>query len=298
MISTRHVLSQGPMLRSLGRTAVLALAQRLRSRGTTPHTPGAWIEAELEPPPPALVHDFVRAMGGDPDELHGRLPPHLFPQWGLALAARALEGVPYPMLRVMNAGCELRLNAPLPAGERLHVRARLESIDETDTRAMLSTRIITGTRSAPDALDATLHAFVPLARRSGTKKDAALVATDAREIERVALGVQAGLDFAKLTGDFNPIHWVAAYARMAGFRGSILHGFGTFAHAVQAVSEREFGGDTYALRTIQARFTKPLVLPAQVGVFVGGANNQQIFVGEAAGAEAYLVGSFEIAQPA
>lgn len=298
MVATRHVLSQGPMLGSLGRTALHALWQRFRPTGTAPACPGPWIEAEVEPPSAALVHDFVRALGGDPSKTRGRLPPHLFPQWGLPLAARALQGVPYPMLRVMNAGCELRLGAPLPIGERLQIQARLESIDESDTRAMLSTRIVTGTRSAPDALDVTLHAFVPLAKPTQHAKKAPVrVPADAREIDRVALEARAGLDFAKLTGDFNPIHWIAPYARAAGFRGAILHGFGTFARAFEAVARQLPDGDAYALGSIQARFTKPLVLPARVGVYVGAADEPHVFVGDAAGAEAYLVGSYELRAP-
>ena len=32
---------------------------------------------------------------------------------------------------------------------------------------------------------------------------------DAREVQRTRLRADAGLGFAKLTGDFNPIHWLA-----------------------------------------------------------------------------------------
>lgn len=289
MVATRHVLSQGPMLRSLGRTALQALTQRLRSADAVPPCPGPWLDTEVEPPPAALVSDFTRAMGGDPAALQGRLPPHLFPQWGLPMAARALEGLPFPMLRVMNAGCTLRVQRAVPHGERLLVRARLESVDVRDSRAILCTRIVTGTRSAPDALDATLQAFVPLGRRKGAKKEPARVPADAREIDRVSLGARAGLDFAKLTGDFNPIHWLTPYARLSGFRGAILHGFGTFARAFEAVARAE-GGDPYALACVEARFTKPLVLPAHASVFTSA--QRQLFVGAAPGAETYLTGSY------
>lgn len=280
------------MLKSLGRTAVLALVQRFRSVGAVPPCPGPWFEAEIAPPSAALVRAFLNELGGDPSKARDRLPPHLFPQWGLPLAARALAGVPYPMLRVMNAGCNLLVNAPLPAGERLHVRARLESIDESDSRAVLSTRIVTGTKSAPDALDATLHAFVPLAKKSGgATKAPQLVPEGARELERLQLDAPAGLSFAKLTGDFNPIHWIAPYARAAGFRGSILHGFGTFARAFEAVGRHLLDGDPDALTRLEARFTKPLVLPARVGVFTNDAGH--VSVGDAPGADAYLVGTYE-----
>lgn len=278
------------MLASLGKTAALALWQHVRPNDTPPACPGAWIEAEPSAPPRALAHDFVREVGGEPSVLRDHLPPHLFPQWGLPLAARALSGVPYPMLHVMNAGCQLRILARLPAGERLQIRARLESVDETETRAVLRTRILTGTKSTPDALDATLHAFVPLARRAGGSKSPTAVPRDAREIERIALDPRAGLRFALLTGDFNPIHWLAPYARSAGFRAPILHGFGTFARVVQVAADHMAGRDPYRLTQIEARFTKPLVLPARVGVFV---EDERLYVGDAAGSEAYLTGSFE-----
>ena len=281
------------MLKSLGKTAVQALLQRFRPAGDRPPCPGRWFEADVLPPSTALVHDFVRELGGDPSKVRGWLPPHLFPQWGLPLAAQALAGVPYPMLRVMNAGCLLQLHAPLPAGETLHVRARLESIDESDSRAVLSTRIVTGTRSAPDALEATLQAFVPLGRKErGAKKEPLRVPAEAETLERVVLDARAGLRFATLTGDFNPIHWIPPYARAAGFRGAILHGFGTFARAFEALTQQRLGGDPHALRQIEARFTRPLVLPGRVGVYVGPAPGQ-LWVGDAPGAEAYLTGTYE-----
>ena len=63
--------------------------------------------------------------------------------------------------------------------------------------------------------------------------------------------------YAGASGDFNPIHWLPSYARAAGFRSTVLHGFGTFALAIEALVRRVLSGNVRALATVEARFTKP-----------------------------------------
>lgn len=296
-VSARYVLEHGPMLRALGATVLGALAGRRAKPGGAPEAPGPWFEAESRAPSPELVRAFVRATGGDPASYRGVLPPQLFPQWTLATASRALGALPYPLTKVVNAGCRLEIRSPIPAGESLRVRARLQAIDETESRVVLTTRIETGVAAAPDALVAELRAYVPLAgaaKKSGKSAGVPVVIpADARELARSRLAANAGLDFAKLTGDFNPIHWVAPYARAAGFRGPILHGFGTFAIAAAAVVRTQLAGDAGRLELLDVRFTRPLLLPAKVGVYVTATD---LFVGDAPGGVPYLAGTYQIGE--
>ena len=115
---------------------------------------------------------------------------------------------------------------------------------------------------------------------------------DSRELARIKLAANAGLEFAKLTGDFNPIHWLAPYAKSAGFRGCILHGFGTFALASSALVRGVLSGDGGGLRMIDVRFTRPMLLPARAGIYVRTAG--EVFVGDAPGGAAYLTGRYQI----
>jgi acyl dehydratase len=295
-VALRHILEHGPMLRALGHTALGAL--RGPRAGATPVTPGPWIETEVRPPSPALVRAFVAFSGGEPASYRGVLPPHLFPQWTLAAASRALEGVPYPLAKIVNAGVALAIRDGVAAGEPLAVRARLDAIDESPTRVVMTTRIETGTKHVPDALVAELRTYVPLARpangaaRPKERSEPPRVPDDARELALFRLAADAGLEFAKLTGDFNPIHWIAPYARSAGFRGCILHGFGSFALATSAVVRGVLSGDVGRLRTIEARFTRPLLLPGSTGIYVTDAN--ELYAGDAPGGAAYLAGRFQI----
>jgi acyl dehydratase len=287
----KHLRHQLPVIASLGRTALSTL--RKPGAGTGAVT-GVEIVKTIAPRPAELVRDDLRHVGGDPAAYRGVVPPHLFPQWGFPLAARTLEGVPYPLARVLNGGCRLEINAPLPADAALTVRAQLVDIDDDGRRAVLQQRVTTGTAAAPDALVATLFAIVPLKKEPGARgpRQVVRVPDDARELARWRLGRDAGLAFAMLTGDVNPVHWIAPYARAAGFKSTILHGFATMARAIEGLVRARFAGDPSRLRVWDCKFTRPLLLPAQVGLYTRG---QDVWVADAPGGPAYLSAHFEAA---
>ena len=158
-------------------------------------------------------------------------------------------------------------------------------------------RVITSTPSVKNALIADMFAIVPLGggKDKGGKKDARRrfprVPDDAKEIAFMEIGAAAGLDFAKLTGDFNPIHWIPAAARAAGFPNVILHGFGTMARTLEALNRGVFGGDPTQAQEVELPLhAAPGAAGGQASVFVRG---NEVFVGVAPGGAAYLVGSFE-----
>jgi hypothetical protein len=304
-VPLRFIRYQGPVLRGMGEAAVGALKQRLAKNGkapaataaTPPTLPGREHRITVSPRPAELVNAYIRWVGGDPASYKGRVPAHLFPQWGFPLTGKLMDGLSYPMLAAMNGGCKLTIAAPLPAGEPLEVVGRLEAVDDNGQRAILDQKIVTGTKATPEAIVAHLYVFIPLKREKdakqngAAKKDKPRVPVDVREIAFFKLRADAGLDFAKLTGDFNPVHWVSRWARAFGFKNVILHGFGTMARAIEALNRGLFAGNVDALEEIDVRFTRPLVLPARVGVYVRG---DKVWVGDAPGGPAYLEGSFKV----
>jgi len=223
-----------------------------------------------------LIDAYVHHLGSDPKSYRGIVPPHLFPQWCMPALARTLEGLPYPIMRVVNGGCFVHVLAPMPDNEPITVRAQLTAIEDDGSRAVLKQTVITGTTSVPLALRIEFTAVVPLASGGDEKK-------------RELLSADAGLSFAKLTGDFNPIHWLPVYAKASGFRNVILHGFGTFARAWEGLTRGTLGGDVRAISSFEARLTRPLVLPHEVGLYTVG---NEVFVGDAPGGPAYLTGTY------
>ena len=302
-VSTKHVLQQGPVIKTLAGVAWAALRQGKHPSGSV-QTPSEELIGTVDPLPAGLVRDYVRHVGGDPSAYKGLIPAHLFPQWSFPLASRTLVGVPYPMFKVLNGGCRLQIDQHLPAGVPLRARARLEGIDDNGRRAVLHQRVITGTDEHPNALTADLYAIVvhdkATREKNGItgpspKKQKARVPDGAEEIARWKLRADAGLDFAKLPGDFNPVHWVRPYAKAFGFRNTILHGFSTMARTIESLQRSVFAGSIHALKSIDVQFTEPLVLPHAVGVYLGESTDagQKVYVGDAPGGPAYLVGTYE-----
>jgi hypothetical protein len=285
------------MLATLGKTAARALAQRVRSgKPATLVTPGPEITRIIAPISPALLDEYIAYLGGDPRAYRGIVPAHFFPHWALPLAAETLRDISYPIMKVLNAGCRMQVNAQLPRDEPLHVRAQLAQIEDDGKRAILTQRVVTGTASMPDALITEIYAFVPLPRKgsddakdTSAKREKPRVPQGAREIASINLPADAGLSFAKLTGDFNPIHWVPAYAKASGFRSVILHGFATLAHCCEGLNRGLLGGDVRKLQLVDAKFTRPLVLPHSVGVYV---REHEVFVGDGVEGPAYMTARF------
>ncbi|HEX7478180.1 MAG TPA: MaoC/PaaZ C-terminal domain-containing protein [Polyangiales bacterium] len=296
MVSSLHVFRQGTMLATLGKTALSAWqknARRPKAAKSPITTPSAEVTRSFAPLSPSLLDDYIKHVGGDPRAYRNSVPPHFFPHWAMPVAATTLQGLPYPLLRVLNGGCRMQMNRPLPRGEALVVRGCLADIDEDERRAVLTQRVITGTASAPDALITEIYAIVPLGsgkEKGKAAKDKPRVPDDAHEIASFHLAANAGLCFAKLTGDFNPIHWIPAYAKASGFPNVILHGFGTLARAYEGLTRGLFGGDVNKLKALDVKFTRPLVLPHDVALFV---RRNEVFVGDAKGGPAYMTGRFE-----
>lgn len=304
-VPLRHALEQGAVVRAMLGSALAALGKR---PSVAPSTPTPALVATVAAPSRQLVADYVRWAGGRPASYDGRLPPELYPQWGVPLLSQTLADVPYDLRRVLNGGTRLEINAPLPRDEPLELEASLEAVEERGGRAHLRQRLITGTASAPAALVATVSLIVPLGQRDGSSKPSRprpRVPLTARPLARRRLAPTAGRDFALLTGDVNPIHWLGPAARAAGFPRPILQGYATLALAVETLVRVLFAGDPGRLRMVDVRFVRPLPLPHDISVFIdttrdpddgdddGDDGLASIYVGENPGGPAFMTGVYD-----
>lgn len=289
-VSKLHLFRQGPVIRSLLRTAGSAVGGRggNATRGAVP-VPGPVFDQTLKPRNPRLVADYIRHVGGDPAWYRGALPPHFFPQWGFPVLARTLHGMPYDMSRILNGGCRMEIVRPIPVGSSLVLSAQLIEVDDNGNRAILKQKIVSGTGEHPESLIAYVNAIVPRKRSGGPRKERPRVPEDAREVDRWRLSKNAGLEFALVTGDFNPVHWIPRYARLAGFSNTILHGFATMARTIESLNRSMWLGRPGRLAAFECRFIRPLVFPGQAKVFADG---DRVFVGDAPGGPVYLAGGF------
>jgi hypothetical protein len=288
MSAARHLIEQRAMLRSLGNVAADSLLDRLRSSPHgAPEAPGPWLSTRVAAPSSGLITDFLRHVGAKPTDYADIVPPPLFPQWGLSAALGSLRGHGFPLIKMLNGGCRLHSNAALRRGEPLLVRARLQSVEQDERRTVLCQRVITEQAGTPEALVADVYGIIRAPGAARSEKAHELVPGWAKKLEDWSLGREVGLEFALLTGDFNPLHWLRPYARAFGFRSTILHGFAAMARAYVGL-ERAFGPARLGL--LDVRFVKPLLLPASTALTTDGS---RVFVGNV-GEAPHLTGTLEI----
>lgn len=291
-VPLRHARHQRANLATLGRIALSGLSRR---PSDVPSVPGTRFEATVAPIDDHLRADFAAWCGAPEGRWGAEIPPWMFPQWGLPLLAKTLDAIPWPVAKVVNGGCTITRNGPLPAGQPLQVTAQLVGIEQTERRARMHQRLTTGPASDPEALVADVYAVVPLAKpgSGGSKREPPVVPEGAERIGPLDAPAGAGWEFALLTGDFNPLHWLGPYAKVAGFGGVILHGFGTLARAAECVLDVWLDGDPDRFASLDVRFTRPLRLPASTGIHLGPVeeNTRSLSVGDAPGATARVLGT-------
>jgi hypothetical protein len=213
------------------------------------------IERLIAPPPVSLVDRYI-AWSGAAGRYRRELPPHMVSQWSTPLLAELLLQLPYKLTRVINQGVTLKINGPLPRGVPLHLRASIAEIAEADGRARVTLQILTSTAQHAALVETQLHlSFIlpgprPAKPPRGTNVEPAWQTAGSWQA-----GSNDGLQFALLTGDFNPIHWCGPLARRSVFGGKVLHGFGSLVRSYEALPEG-------SCQEIDIRFLRPVALPS------------------------------------
>lgn len=248
------------------------------------------------PPSASLVADYVKSSGGKPGNYKGKIPFHLFPQWGFPVMMNTLRDFPYPLTNIVNGGCSVKFNGALSAQGKLKVNAKLVNVDVAERRVILTHELNT-TDLRGNSIEVTQTSIVRrmIKAKEGGKdnkkkeKVKSVIPDDAREVASFYAHERSGLEYAFFSGDFNPIHWLPVYAKASGFRKPILHGFSQLARAYEHLNANLFCGNINALSGMSIRFERPFLLPQVCRVYL--TDDDRYFLGPAIGANPIASGS-------
>ena len=266
---------QGPMLKTLGNIVLSSLLPGKKPK----HNPDVIedVEVILPAPDPELVslyrrwctHSIRTENGNLPFEPDNVLPPHLFSQFALSVCAKQLKLTKYRLLNILNQGVGLEVHKPIPMGEPLHIVCKMVEIKEEDNRARLHQELHIGTAAEPHCYTAAFHTVFILGKRAKTnktqsaKQNSPLNDDSNNAFNRIGKWMVApndGLNFALLTGDFNPIHWVGFLAKLSPFKRKVLHGFGMFTRTIETLQ----ASAGKPVKRIHVRFINPAFLNGQL----------------------------------
>ncbi|WP_394221093.1 MaoC family dehydratase [Alteromonas gracilis] len=85
-------------------------------------------------------------------------------------------------------------------------------------------------------------------------------------IGEISATANTGRRYAKLSGDYNPIHLSAISAKAFGFKKPIAHGMWTLSRAVSALVSHNDNAQSLTVKEVNCRFKKPVFLPNEIHI--------------------------------
>ena len=220
----------------------------------------------------ARLEAYARLCGFDDG---GRVPlPYLFVlTFDAQLALLTHNAFPLKALGMVHLDNVFEwLGEPLKAGETFDLEVRATSLDTVEKGRQVKTEAVF--RRAGEAVARSASTSFsrggghgrpePKGPRSGPPEGEGKIRDPASwDLASWDLAPDIGRRYARVSGDFNPIHLFRPTARLLGFRRPIAHGMYLVARAVAGL-----GADAEAARRLDIRFKTPTFLPSRPRFFV------------------------------
>lgn len=244
--------------------------------------------------PPALGPLYARALldrrpprmpeGRETPRLEGRLAPQAIDEARLSRYRSVCgfapsEAVPITYPHVLAAGLQMRMlteptfpvriaglihvshvirqRRPIPGDARPGIHCWLEGSQTTEAGEAFCLNA-TAELDGEICWEEETH-FIARSARRGRGSPPRPADGASTPLDRWDAPADIGRRYARVSGDYNPIHLWPWSARLFGFPGAIAHGMWSLARCAAALAPRTAGPCT-----LMARFLRPLVLPATV----------------------------------
>jgi len=209
----------------------------------------------------SALEGYRRVCGFPAD---GRLPPtypHVLAM-GVHLAMLTASAFPVRLLGLVHLANHIAVHRALSEDETLDLICWLEGHRETESGQEFQMHTEVSASGAPAWSEtATFLARRPRrgARGAGVPADEGPPPPGARcSVWKVA--ADTGFRYARVSGDYNPIHLAAATARWFGFRRAIAHGMWLLARVVAELAPEPWSRSF----SVEVRFRRPVFLPSSV----------------------------------
>lgn len=260
----KFIVHQLANIRSMGAAAVRSSNPITRPKQLPPLP--VHLDQTLKPMSNSLIDSYVHWSGAAAGRYAKQIPAHFCSHFAMPLLANLGSLAPYNLLAVLNQGLRMEIHQPLQRNAALHLSGSLMDVSQEPDRIRIHTqvRVLNAQRELAMVIDS--YSTVP----QGKSKSKKAAGTSADEESFITVGqwtaqFHDGLNFAMLTGDFNPIHTLPAIGRRSRFKTLILHGFGQLARTFECIQN---AGHT--ISALDVRWIKPLTLPnADLTVQVG-----------------------------
>ncbi|MDY7530703.1 MaoC/PaaZ C-terminal domain-containing protein [Pseudomonas sp. Bout1] len=192
--------------------------------------------------------------------------PHIL-AFGLQMQLLTSKEFPFPLLGLIHLSNRIRILRPLGGVSDLMVGVYAQNLQPHAKGATFD--IVTTVEDSLGPLwEAESRMLCRGVKLEGVAVDNTLqAATGVSELARWKAPADIGSRYARVSGDYNPIHLSAMTAKLFGFPQAIAHGLWNKAHTLAALSEHLPAANLQ----IDVEFKKPVRLPGEVILLASAA---------------------------
>jgi acyl dehydratase len=245
----------------------------LRTPPATPLIPEWSAQMRNIAPDRSRVRAYSLVCGFD---TNGPLPltyPHVI-GGALQLWLMSRPGFPLPMLGLVHLSNRCEQRRAIARDEALDYTVRFAGSRSTDRGLEFDMATVCTDRAGRVVWEGLSTYLRRSGKSAGAKKSAAEPLPRYRNKQSFKAHSGIGRAYARVSGDYNPIHLTALSARLFGFPRAIAHGMWTAAHCL-ALMQMD-GRRTPA--SLEVRFRKPVLLPANVELRNEAGTKQSKFI--------------------
>ena len=214
--------------------------------------------------------------------------PHVL-AFGLQMQLLTDKGFPFPLLGLIHLSNRIRIHRPMGGVSQLSVGVCAQNLKPHPKGATFD--LITTVEDALGLLwEAESRMLCRGVKLDGEAEDTAQPSpTQVSELSRWQAPADIGRRYARVSGDYNPIHLSALTAKLFGFPQAIAHGLWNKAHTLAALGEHLPAANI----EIHVEFRKPVRLPSEVTLLASAAGSRGELCLKGAGDIEHMVGKWQ-----
>lgn len=214
--------------------------------------------------------------------------PHIL-AFGLQMQLLTNTKFPFPLLGLIHLSNRIRIHRPLGGVSDLSIGVHAQNLKPHAKGATFD--IITTVEDSLGLLwEAESRMLCRGVKLEGTSTDDAQPSpTQVSELTRWKAPADIGRRYARVSGDYNPIHLSAITAKLFGFPQAIAHGLWNTARTLAALGEHLPAANI----EISVEFKKPVRLPSEVTLLASAAGSSGELLLKGAGDIEHMIGKWQ-----
>lgn len=261
MMTDWHTLNREPSLPGLYARA----ASRRKITGTTLPASGlrCWVEID-----PQRLAAYRKVCGFTDNGLLPPTYPHIL-AFALQMQLLTARDFPFPLLGLIHLGNRIRVLRPMGGVHRVRISVQVQNL-QTHAKGATFDLVTTLDDQLGPLWEAASQMLCRGVKLEGEPVEEILASTlDLIEVDHWTAPADIGRQYAKVSGDYNPIHLSAASAKLFGFPTAIAHGLWLKARTLAALDAQLPAANL----EIAVQFRKPVRLPAKVTLLASEAGS-------------------------